>query len=246
MSADAAQLNPRSWVMVVHTVAAAVAALQGDDDDAKDEGLSFLWSNSLGYGGFSDSDLAAIRERGGIPPLLALLSETSDAFHVLLRLLRDDAESKVAIREAGGIPMLIELVNVAPYASYQSDAAQLLGTLSFENTENKLAIRVAGGIESLLKLVKIGRSSSARFTAAQTLRTLARGDDDSAVAIALARGRAEAFVQLARRGRVDGRGYVLVDNAGAAAKRKAALVVAALLRDFPVPREMKAVIASYL
>ena len=194
--------------MVVDSVAAAVAALQGDDGDAKRQGLEFLWSQSLGYGGFSDSDLVRIRERGGSPPLLALLEsggwqETCDALQVLLRLARDDAESKVAIREAGGIP-------------------------------------------PLLKLVKSGSSRSKREGAARALRALASDNDDNAVAIALARGSVEAFVQLARRGRVDGRAYVLVDNAGAAAKRKAALVVAALLRDFPVPREMKAAIASYL
>ena len=231
---------------MVDSVAAAVVALQGDDDHAKNQGLHFLWSNSLGgYGGFSASDLVEIRERGGIPPLLALLETTSDAFHVLLRLLRDDAESKVPIREAGGIPMLIELLHVAHDPSKQWDAAQLLGTLSFDDTESKVAIRQAGGIPPLLKLVNRG-TGSAPSTAARALRTLASDNDDNAVAIALARGRVEAFVELARRGRVSVRGLGVVDNAGAAAKRKAALVVSALLRDFPVPRDMKAAIASYL
>ena len=237
---------------MVDSVASAVASLQGNDDDAKRQGLQFLWSNTLGYGGFSDSDLAAIRERGGIPPLLALLDQhysflcTPHALQVLLRLARDDAESKVAIRLAGGIPMLIELLNVAHDPSKQRDAAQLLGTLSFDDTENKVAIREAGGIPPLLKLVKISRSTSALSTAARALRTLASDNDDNAVAIALARGRVDAFVELARRGRVFIRRGKVVDNAGAAAKRKAALVVAALLRDFPVPREMKVAIASYL
>ena len=236
--------------MVVDSVAAAVAALQGDDDDAKDQGLQFLWSHSLGYGGFSASDLAEIRERGGIPPLLALLDEdhswreTNEALQVLLRLARVDAESKVAIRQAGGIPMLI-LLSLTHAAKIQEDAAQLLGTLSFQNTENKLAIREAGGIPPLLKLVKSGRGS-ARETAARALLALASDNDDNAVAIALAQGRVETLAVLARQGRVFVLKRAVVVRAGAAAKRKAALVVSALLRDFPVSRYVKVAIASYL
>ena len=92
---------------MVDSVAAAVVALQGDDDHAKNQGLHFLWSNSLGgYGGFSASDLVEIRERGGIPPLLALLETTSDAFHVLLRLLRDDADVRPHHRHVQGLYVL--------------------------------------------------------------------------------------------------------------------------------------------
>ena len=59
----------------------------------------------------------------------------------------------------------------------------------------------------------------------------------------------EALVELARRGSVtvDNRSAVL--GAGVPAKRKAALVVAALLCDFvsdSVPREIKGLIGPYL
>ena len=88
---------------------------------------------------------------------------------------------------------------------------------------------------------------------------LAHNNEDNAVATALARGRVEAIVELARRGSVTIRtklwgnqgivDLVVVQNAGAGAKRKAALVVAALFRDcveFPVPYDIKTAIASYL
>ncbi|KAH8043539.1 hypothetical protein JL720_17368 [Aureococcus anophagefferens] len=62
--------------------------------------------------------------------------------------------------------------------------------------------------------------------------------------------RFEALVQLARR-RVTVGYQFIVHDAGVPAKRKAALVVAALLRDYvpefkSAPRDIKTVIASYL
>ncbi|KAH8063496.1 hypothetical protein JL722_2670 [Aureococcus anophagefferens] len=76
------------------------------------------------------------------------------------------------------------------------------------------------------------------------------GTTANAVAIALAIG-LEALVQLARRGRVTYNVFhgPVVRNAGVPAKRKAALIVAALLRDCvpdSVPRELKALIGPYL
>ena len=84
------------------------------------------------------------------------------------------------------------------------------------------------------------------------LGILAWNNDANAVAIAAALG-FDALVQLARRGRVNFKGYTLVRNAGLPAKRKAALVVAALLGDCVpdsagtrVPAVLKAAIGSYL
>ena len=74
--------------------------------------------------------------------------------------------------------------------------------------------------------------------------------EDHAVAAAVG---LEALIELARRGRVTfkgpGRRLRLLSNAGGPAKRKAALVVAALLGGCvpdSVPRVLRAVIGSYL
>ena len=72
---------------------------------------------------------------------------------------------------------------------------------------------------------------------AWALRSLARNNDTNAVAIAATLG-LEALVQLARGGGVTVSSLSLVSNAGIAAKRKAALVVAALLRAC-VPAEAR-------
>lgn len=228
-------------------LADSIAALQGNDDDAKLQALEELWNFSYGDYGV---DQFAIREAGGIPPLVALLESDSNteikyALELLQMIAKGDPASKIAIRQAGGIPMLIELLSPA-FASVTKHAAKMLQTLSLNVAENKLAIREAGGIPPLLELVKSGSSRSKRVMAALALQALASDYDDNAVAIALARGRVEAFVKLARRGRMIVRYMIVVDNAGPAAKRKAALVVAQLLRDVPVPRDMKDIIVSYL
>ena len=166
----------------------------------------------------------------------------------LWELADDDAANRGAIREAGGIPPLVALIWFG-CANVKYLATGALGSLANSNAENKVAIRQAGGLGALVALLKSGSTIDdgiVKTAAANALRRLSHNNDENAVAIALARGRVDAFVELARRGRVFIRRGKVVDNAGAAAKRKAALVVAALLRDFPVPRDMKAVIASYL
>ena len=161
---------------------------------------------------------------------------------------------KVAIREAGAIPLLVELLESWRSADARRYAAGALANIAHENAENKIAIREAGAIPPLLALVEFGGTYS-RPMSEDALRMLAHNNEDNAIATALARGRVEAIVELARRGSVTIRtklwgnqgivDLVVVQNAGAGAKRKAALVVAALFRDcveFPVPYD----IASYL
>ena len=165
---------------------------------------------------------------------------------------------KVAIREAGAIPLLVELLESWRSADARRYAAGALANIAHENAENKIAIREAGAIPPLLALVEFGGAYS-RPMSVDALRMLAHNNEDNAVATALARGRVEAIVELARRGSVTIRtklwgnqgivDLVVVQNAGAGAKRKAALVVAALFRDcveFPVPYDIKTAIASYL
>ena len=165
---------------------------------------------------------------------------------------------KVAIREAGAIPLLVELLESCRSADARRSSAGALANIAHENAENKVAIREAGAIPPLLALVEFGGAYS-RPMSVDALRMLTHNNEDNAVATALARGRVEAIVELARRGSVTIRtklwgnqgivDLVVVHNAGAGAKRKAALVVAALFRDcveFPVPYDIKTAIASYL
>ena len=112
---------------------------------------------------------------------------------------------------------------------------------------NKALIVAGGGIAPLVELFRDG-PGNAKPTAAWALRNLARNNASNAVAIAAAVG-LETLVQLARRGRMTFKGELLVYHAGVPAKRKAALVVAALLGDCvpdSVPRVLKAAIGSYL
>ena len=170
----------------------------------------------------------------------------------------------VAIREAGAIPLLVELLKSGS-AEARRYAAGALENIADANAENKVVIREAGGIPPLLALVEGGSAYAGPISAyagpisVSALRTLAHNNEDNAVATAVARGRVEAIVELARRGSVTIRtklwgnqgivDLVVVRDAGAGAKRKAAVVVATLFRDcveFPVPYDIKTAIASYL
>ncbi|KAK7235698.1 hypothetical protein SO694_0006701 [Aureococcus anophagefferens] len=162
---------------------------------------------------------------------------------------------KVAIREGGAIPLLIELLKSGS-ADTRRSAASALETIAHANDENRVVIREAGGIPPLLARVEGG--GRAATNSAWALRMLAHNNEDNAVATALARGRVEAIVELARRGSVTIRTQfsdmpsefvTVVQDAGAGAKRKAAVVVATLFRDrveFPVPYDIRTAIASYL
>jgi hypothetical protein len=162
-------------------------------------------------------------------------------------------ENKVAIQEAGGIPLLVALLSNAHAGPGTQSKAMLalFHIVMWGNSDNevafrhRLAFREAGGIEAFVAYVeRVGFPACCFPTLA--LHLLSTNTEENALAIALARGRAEAIVELARRGSVTVHGQGLVRGASAAAKRKAALVVAALLREFPVPQVIKAVIMSYL
>ena len=158
------------------------------------------------------------------------------------------AATRVPIAEAGGIPLLLQLLRgPTEFVSDKYWAARTLGNLAYHNDANKVAIAEGGGIPPLLQL-RCGRIFVPEAAAA--LGNLVHGNDAHAVAVAATVG-LEALVQLARRGRVTYNVFhgPVVRNAGVPAKRKAALVVAALLRDCvpdSVPREIKTVIGPYL
>ncbi|KAH8068688.1 hypothetical protein SO694_00022213 [Aureococcus anophagefferens] len=217
-----------------------VRALREGDDAAKTAAARAL--GRLACGNFYQNGLIA--EAGGIAPLVQLLHVGSaGAKNEALSTLRPLAAcgNNVPIAEAGGIPLLVELLRDGS-ARAKLDAAWVLGHLAYDNAANAVAIAAAGGVPPLVDLLRNG-SANAEFPASLALRGLTRDrfgvhdNDANAVAIALTVG-LEALVQLARSGDVTVDNTWIVRNAGLPAKRKAALVVSALLRDC-VPGEKR-------
>ena len=126
-------------------------------------------------------------------------------------------------------------------------AARSLHPLVQRNASDRVLFAEAGGIPPIVELLRDG-SADAKQQAANALWYLASTNDANAVEIAAAVG-LEALVQLARRGRVTVENQWVVRDAALPAKRKAALVVAKLVSACvpdSVPRDIKAVIVSYL
>ena len=221
---------------------------------------------ALGNLANSYANSVLIAEAGGIPLLVELLRDGSaDAKFSIVGALSELAHfnGAVLIAEAGGIPLLVELLRDGSpdVAGCKLLTARVLGSLASNNEANKSAIAEAGGIAPLVDLRRNGPGhfgdEDAKLWAAWALRILASNNDANAVAIAVTVG-LEALVELARDGDVTiGLHFrsrapeLVVRDAGIAAERKAALVVAALLRDYvpefkSAPRDIKTVIASYL
>ena len=202
-----------------------------------------------------DSNWVLIAEAGGITPLVELLRDGSAPPG------ESKAEYDAAMRDLNAVLQdLGERPHVPlPYAGPASPAeakhfskwraARVLGNLARDNA-NKVLIAEAGGIPLLLELARNARDGDwvAKGQAVWALGNLARNNDANTLAIAVAVG-LEALVELARRSRVTVDNWSVVPNASVPAKRKAALVVATLLSDCipdSVPRDVKAVIGSYL
>ena len=223
-------------------------------------------------------DATLIPKAGGVPPLVHLLrvgsAEAKHAAAFTLGMLAyDNDDNRVLIAEAGGIPPLVELVRDGS-ADTKLSTAWALRSLASNNDANKALIVDAGAVPPLVELLCDG-IADAKLNAASALGTLARNNDANAVAVAAALS-LEALVELARLGRVtvtvaidvdrhdsdsdsDSEGAAplaaefdlrtIVYSAGNPAKRKAALVVAALFKDCvpgEVPDDIKAAIGSYL
>jgi len=220
----------------------------GEDDDAAKAAAAHALGTLLGWHvDEDDANRALIVRAGGIPPLVELLRDGSakgkaEAAKILAYLAVRNA-NVVAIAEIGGVPPLVDLLRDGTAAA-KHFAAAALRNLARDNAANVVAIAEAGGIPLLVDLLR--ERTIAQYACARALRNLASNNDANAVAVAVALG-LEALVQLARRGRViiDG----LEVDAALPAKRKAALVVAALLGDCvpdSVPREIRALIGPYL
>ena len=169
-----------------------------------------------------------------------------EAAHAMVNLSMENAVIKDMIVKAGGIPPLVELLRDGSVEAKQW-AADALGNLAHNHDASKVLIAEAGGIAPLVDLLRNG-NDFARSQAAWALRFLSRNNDANKVELAVAVG-LEALVELARRGDVTVDNWSVLPNASVPAKRKAALVVAALLGDCvpdSVPREIKAIIGPYL
>ncbi|KAH8092119.1 hypothetical protein JL720_5703 [Aureococcus anophagefferens] len=149
-----------------------------------------------------------------------------------------NAANKFLIAEAGGIAPLVELLRDGS-AQAKEHATWVLNDLALD--DNKALIAEAGGIPPLVELLRDGCA-----VAMHALRRLTLNND----ATRSRSRRPSAGGRQARAWQRDRPPRSVVRNAGVPAKRKAALVVAALLRDCVrnsnQPRDIKAVIGSYL
>jgi hypothetical protein len=218
---------------------------------------------------FHRANKVAIREAGGIPVLVALLERGGSpssffALGVLRQLATSDAENKVAILESGAVPLLVAIVESGSLES-QEQAAAALAVLADDHEACCLAIRDAGGIPQLVALAKHKLKHNlrdhpfpdthpgvgSRLRAVQVLHSLSANSATDMVAIALAYGGVDAIIELAREGLVVLSAQEAIGSIAApGSKRKAALVVAALLRDCVpgfklAPRDIKMAIGSF-
>ena len=200
-----------------------------------------------------DANKVAIAEAGAIPQFVEVLSGWSqqiwaherlanakeEAARALRNLARNNDANKVAIAEAGGVRPLVDLLRNGWQGRSRRYPMEVLHFLARNNDANTVAIAEAGGVPPLVDLLRDGSNGTdTKWQAADTLHRLAANNDANAVAIALAVGSLKVLVELARRGRVTVNERRIVRNAGVPAKRKAALVVAALLRAC-VPVEVR-------
>ena len=234
----------------METIASRVHALREGDDAAKMAAARALST----FACLNAANRVPIAEAGAIPLLVELLRDGSaDAKLTVARALHFlayAAANQALIAEAHGIPPLVALLRDGN-ANAKLEAAAALRHLAYNN-DNKVLIAEAGGIPPLVDLLRDGSNLDAKQWATCALRHLGRNNDANQVAIAAALS-LEALVELVRRDRVIFEGNTLFSNADDPAKRKAALVVAALLGgcvpDRPrrrVPRVIMGVIGSYL
>ncbi|KAH8073882.1 hypothetical protein SO694_00037129 [Aureococcus anophagefferens] len=228
-----------------------VRALREGDDDAKAAAAAALSELVRDCDAGTRGKRVRIREAGGIPPLVQLVRDGSAeaktqaaAALANLTLTYTEATNRRLVGAAGATSPLIDLLRDGS-AEAKLWAASALRNLACEN-DNKMLITEAGGVPLFVQLLRDG-CAKGKLKASAALSSLALNNDAGAVAVAVAVG-LEALVELARHGRVIVNEGWLVWSADVPAKRKAALVVAALLdRDGRrLPREIKALIGPYL
>ena len=137
-------------------VDAVAAVKRAGNDPERQRAAHKLWR--LAHADAANRD--AIREAGGIPPLVALIwSGRADvkyyATGALRSLARNNAENKVAIRQAGGLGALVSTIDDGDVV--KTAAASTLWQLSYDNDENAVATALARGrIEAIVELARRG------------------------------------------------------------------------------------------
>ena len=172
------------------------------------------------------------------------------AARALDNLARFNEAGCLMIAAAGGVPLLVQLLRDG-----SAQAAAAVADIDINWGSAAACVTAVAFLDDSGRAAAFAAGSHAKAQAAQALFYLSDNtwDDTHAVAIAAAVG-FEALVQLAQRGRVPlyvplYNELLIVRDAGVPVKRKAALVVAALLGDCvpdSIPRDIKAAIWPYL
>ena len=171
----------------------------------------------------------AVREAGGIPALVRLLSESADSSAsepaaCALWNLAHNPNNVDAIRRAGGISSLVATLKAPPPSKAAAFAAGALQNLAYDGRANQEAIREEGGVELLVGLLQEGADSKAASMAAAALQKLAYMNTPNQHAITEAGG-VPLLVRL------------LAAGASSKAARWAAGALAHLARDSPANRD---------
>lgn len=146
----------------------------------------------------------AVREAGGIAPLVTLLrSCTSEVQALTAAVLRDLAaespDNRVAILKAGGLHELVEMVRQDASSTASGEAAGALRSLSNDFPAGCSAIVEARGVDALVAMVAAGRpGSTSAIQSTGVLANLAHADEGHCAAI-LQAGGVQQLVGLLRR-----------------------------------------------
>ena len=131
----------------------------------------------------------AVREAGGIAPLVTLLRSGSSevqglAAAVLRDLATDNPANRDAILNAGGLDELVEMVRSDATRPAAGEAAGALRALSSGFPLGCKAICSAGGIEALVQMVRCGKAgSNAPIHATGVLANIAQASEANCEAI---------------------------------------------------------------
>ena len=146
----------------------------------------------------------AVREAGGIAPLVTLLrSGTPEvqalAASVLRELASDNPANRDAILKAGGLHELVEMVHKDAATTEAGEAAGALRSLSNEFPAGCKAIIESRGVEALVKMVELGEPGSASAVQATgVLANLAQSHESNCEVILKAGGVRELVALLSR------------------------------------------------
>jgi hypothetical protein len=136
----------------------------------------------------------AVREAGGIAPLVTLLrSGTGEIQAITAAVLRDLAtdnpENQAAILEAGGLHELVDMVRKDAGAQYSGECAGALRALSSDFPAGCKAIIETNGVQALVSMVERGEPGSISATQATgALANLAKAEVKNCEAILRAGG----------------------------------------------------------